>query len=245
MAELLRWSGDGLTPGTLTTASAGTGDTPPGAITGVTPSIVNAGPRSPAIQAGGSGVGYAAWALGTRTASAGRVYWTPSALAPSGAALWFLRVVEGSTIRFQVDMVSTGRFNLRDDSQVLQQGAAGVVQPGVTYRVEWAIQSDGTISLSCFEGEGTTPVQQLQGTIPAQHDGVWLGHVAGGAGYTGTMLFDDLLVVDTPTMPGPWVDPNAPAAASPFKYWDGSQYADLSAYVWGGAEYIPVVTTTP
>jgi len=242
MAEILRWSGDGLTPGALTTASAGTGDTPPLGIAGL-PSIVSAGSRPPAIQAGGSEIAYAAWVLGTRTASAGRVYWTPSALAPSGAPLWFLRVVEGTTIRFQVDMESTGRLNLRDQSaQVLQQGATGVVQPGVTYRVEWAIQSNGTISLSYFEGEGTTPVQQLEGTIPAQHDGVWLGHTAGGAGYTGTMLFDDLLVVDTPTMPGPWVDPNAPAAASPFKYWDGSQYADLNAYVWDGADYIPVTT---
>ena len=29
---------------------------------------------------------------------------------------------------------------------------------------------------------------------------------------------------------------------SPFKAWDGSQYVDLAAYVWDGADYIPVVT---
>src|SRR5690606_38323145 len=40
-----------------------------------------------------------------------------------------------------------------------------------------------------------------------------------------------------------WLSVPAPTSAgSPFKVWDGAQYVDLSAFVWDGSGYTPVVT---
>lgn len=243
MSEIFRWSGDGLSTGTLTTSSAGTGDTAPSALGGAgVREVVAAGDRAPRMRFTHTAACYASWDLGSQSASGGRFYFTPSALAPSGNVLYVFRLSNASTTCLQVDFTSTGRFNLRSGTALLEQGPAGMVEPDATYRLEWTLASNGAATLAIFDGDSTTPLVTLSGnTETSTHDTASFGFVAGGSGYTGSIDIDDLLVTDTAEPPGPWVDPNASQGESPFKTWDGAQYVDLDAYVWDGTNYIPVL----
>lgn len=247
MADIFRWSGDGLTAGALTTSSAGTGDTAPGSILGSAgPQIAAGGTRSPRLSFAASPAtdqSGAQWDYSAATALGARIYFTTgSALPTSGNLPVIFQALSGMTVVVYIDYTSTGRFNLRDGSTLLDQTSSGTIVANETYRLELTVNhGTGVVALGIYAGESTTPLDTLSGTsavLGASTSMVRLGKL--NSATSPTHYIDDILVTDTATMPGPWVDPAPPATPSPFKRWDGSQYVDLDAYRWNGTGYTPI-----
>ena len=253
MATIVTWSGDGLAPGTLTTASAGTGDTAPTAVLGtVKPTIESAGTRAPRIRAMANPLNdqsAAYWQFTSQAQGGGRVYFdTPTEVPPSGQAMDIL-VIQNTTARvISVDITNSARFNLRDNTNVIAQTASGSLALGHRYRLEWQINhGTGAVALRIFNGEETTHVAQLAGTsanLGATHNRVIIGKI-NTSQITVPCSFDDLLVTDTAEYPGPWVA--ASTYESGMTIWDGAVERAVSAWLWDGsaAHLLGNATTTP
>lgn len=219
MADIVKWSGAGLSAGTLTTSSAGTGDTAPTAISGTAPTIVASGTRAPRISILGSpsatqSVAY--WTIPAQAQGGGRFYWTsPPAPPASGTFPIILQVNSGATLLFYIDISSTRRFNLRDSAGILQQGASDSWVENTLYRIEWTVDhATGVIAARFFLGESTTHSLQLGGTsavLGATHDRVYIGKVT--AIDVGQMFVDDILVTNTATYPGRAIVQSAPVVS--------------------------------
>lgn len=229
MVAVMKWSGDGLTAGAFSTASVGSGDSAPSAVVGSGLALVGSGTRAPQIQvtppAGGAETS-TTWVFPSQSQGGGRFYWTsPSALPASGQIPYFFEMYSGANRLWSLDFTSTGRFNLRSNTAVLQQGATGMVQPSTQYRVEWTFSNaTNTVSVNIFEGESRTLYLSLGGvaTVASSHDSIKIGRMNGGA--SNPYQYDDLIVTNTLTFPGPWTAP----------------ISDTSIFRYTGGDWIPV-----
>lgn len=228
MATITKWSGDGLSAGAMSIASIGSGDTPiDGVSAGV--SIVSTGDRSPQIQFTNPSGGVeciVAWQFPAQTAGAGRFYLTtPSALPASGQIPYFFEMYSGASRLWSLDFTSTGRFNLRSNTTVIQQGPAGMVSPTTKYRIEWTFaNSTNTVTVHVFVGESETSTLALTGTATsgASHSMIRIGRMNGAN--VNPYHVDDLEVTDTANFIGPW-KPSTPE--SNYFRWDGSKWAPV------------------
>lgn len=233
MTTVVKWSGDGLDAGNFTPSSVGDDDTVPTSVVGDGLSVVSTGPRPSQIQvtppAGGSET-YISWSFPPQIQGSGRFYWTsPSSLPVSGQIPYFFEVYSGTNRLWSIDFTSTGRFNLRSNTSVIQQGAAGMVATSTRYRIEWMFDNTtNSVSVSIFQGEGTTAYQTLGGTATsaASHNLVRIGRMNGGA--SGSYQFDDMEITDILSMPGPWKPP-APET-SVFRF-DGSSWIPVEPII--------------
>ena len=250
MAEIFRWSGDGLAAGNLTTSSAGTGDTAPAAILGAqAPTIVATGTRSPQIQflanptTDQSG---ARWNVPTGSTFGYRFYFTTGTTLPvSGQIPWIFGLYTGTTMHMEIDYTSTGRINLRDSVALIGQTAASTITTSTRYRIEGTVNhSTGAMTLQLFLGENTTPLATISGTgtgLGSSSTNVNVGKL--NTATSPAFQIDDLIVLDTATLPGPWVP--IVTSTSPFYMWIGFEYVPLDSYMWDGSTYQPIDLANP
>lgn len=231
------FSCDGLTPGPLTTAVVGDGDTPWSIVNG-SMSVVYAGPRTPAIEmVKDSTVPALHWSgLGGVPEHAGRVYLNLSG-APSGTTP-LISVLDTTDNRiFDLVLLSSIRFRLHDPSNA-QVGSLPVMELDTWYRVEWAVTSAG-VEVALYEGEQTASMGTMSfaGTIPS------LGRLRlspNSASVTlDPVLWDDIALSDEAVLIGP---AGTPPAQSPYLLWQNGEYVPSEAYIWDGTEYLPVHT---
>jgi hypothetical protein len=238
MAEVFRWSGDGLAPGTATTSSAGPGDRAPDLVTG-SPTISNVGPYSPAISTVDSTVASnVRWHMNTpRSAVTIRCYLTiGAALPPSGSLPIFLQMSNsvGGAMACFIDFTSTGRFNLRDPVGVVQQGAAGVVLANQLWRVELSVDyTNKTIESRHYLDDAATPTLTLSGSgrtgLPASADQIYAGKINATGSAVSSYHLDEFIVTDQLEVIGPYE--NNPGVTHYEWGWDGTQivqYMDVT-----------------
>lgn len=225
MAIVASWSGDGLTAGAMTTASTGAGDTVISEVTS-TVSLVDTGPRIPQIEftnPSGGAECVVVWEFTAQALGTGRFYFTtPSALPASGQIPYFFEIYSGTSRLASMDITSTGRFNLRSNTAVLQQGPSGMVQPSTRYRIEWMLDnSTNQIVAHIFVGDSETVLQTLSGTATAgaTHSRVRLGRMNGAN--VNPYQVDDLVVTNTGSFVGPWAPP---ASAARHFRWSGTAW---------------------
>lgn len=208
MSVLTGWGGDGLAVGPLTIASAGTGDTAPGFITGAVPRIELVDRRSPAIrfETPTADPNYAAWAYSAVDlyAYTTRIYYHPVGIPAAGLLALFQHTNAGETLASHwVAIGSDAKLRLLDKNG----GEVALGTPTLTalqwYRIELVVNG-GAHALHLFTGESATALQVLEVDLPTPVAGgrlrVWnsFGSQAGIAGY-----IDDIAVSDQPALIGP------------------------------------------
>lgn len=250
MAEILRWSGDGLSAGNLTTSSAGTGDTAPAAILGAqAPTIVATGTRSPQIQFlanPATDQSAARWNFSALTTIGYRFYFTTGSTLPvSGQIPWIFGLYTGTTMHMEIDYTSTGRINLRDSVALIGQTAASSITTSTRYRIEGTVNhTTGAMTLSLFLGENTTAIATISGTgtgLTASSTNVNVGKL--NTATSPAFQIDDLIVLDVATLPGPWA-PIVTSTSALYR-WVGFEYVPVDAYIWNGTAYAPIDLANP
>lgn len=248
MTILASWSGDGLTAGTLTTSSAGTGDTAFSAINGTAPTIEEAGTRSPRIRvettAGqSSSFQWGSAVLGSLTAYAVRFYVEISA---HNAGSWSLIFAAdaGTTRAWELRIAGTGagtgtgqlRLNNASNVQIASSGT-NVLPTGSLVRIE-AVASAGTVTVTAYTGETDTVIATVTGSVGSTIDTIRVGPINTTA--VAPFYVDDLAVSDTATEIGP-LDP----PALTWTLWDGATEIPLTLDgVWTGTSTVAATFDT-
>lgn len=208
MSTLIQWSGDGLS-GNLTTLSAGPGDTAPSFITGATPTIEPAGPRTPAIRFAqvDTTPNYVSWVFSPDDLSSYtiRAYVLFGAgFAAAGQASLARVVNAGETLlSWGVEVTSGGLLRIIDmNGGTAATGTVPLVS-GVWYRVELVVNGS-SYHVYAFQEEQTTVVDHVTATLPSPVAGgrVRLGNAA-GAPQAPAFYVDDLKVTNTAELIGP------------------------------------------
>lgn len=243
MAIVKKWSGDGLSPGVVTTTTAGTGDSPfngfygdPG---GTYPNVVATGPRSPQLEFPTANSKSAApyWDLPTLTKSAGRFYFTtPSAWNASSHAIAQLST-GAATLCARINLSGSGspgqlRLTNAAATQVANT-ANNTVALSTRYRVEWTLdQVAGVFTVNMYQGDSTTVFTSLSATSSygASCNRVVFGNYSAAA--VPLMQFDDFAVADTAAFIGPAV--TLPPATPTVKLWNGTAEVAVTAKLWNG-----------
>lgn len=248
MAVIKKWSGDGLSPGTVTTSTAGTGDSPfngfngdPG---GTYPTVVASGPRSPQLEFPTANSKSAApyWDLPTLTKSAGRFYFTtPSAWNSVSHAI--AQMATGGTLCARINISGTGApGQLRITNAAATQVAAtasNTIALSTRYRVEWTLdQVAGVFTVNMYLGDSTTVFTTLSATSSygASCNRVVFGNYSAAA--VPLMQFDDFAIADTATLIGPAVV--TPPATATIKLWNGTAEVAVTAKLWNGTAEVPL-----
>lgn len=159
----VKWNGDGLSPGTLTTSTVGPGDTALGAINGGANLTVNAsGPTSPRIRmAAGMANIYAGWGsvnLGTISQYVASTFFEFETI---GSALWAIASgnISGTVTQWRVEIAGTaatlpGNLRLRDGSTQLALSSQAL-SINTLYRLEVAANGSA-ITATVFVGTTNT-----------------------------------------------------------------------------------------
>lgn len=220
MGQILKWDGDGLsTPITLTTSTAGSGDTAPSAVTIGTSSEITvrsesvAGLTAPYIRilnAAFGGATHARWSLGsTRTSWAFRVYYAFSAN-PSNT----LRMVWGRNAgaeRWRLECFSSRRVALVNNvnGQIDLSTASELLSANTLYRIE-LIYNGTTITCRFFAGDSTTVLFDLTGTYANGSMDLVQAGALGESYLNPYQYYDQLRVDDT----ADWIGPYSAAAST-------------------------------
>lgn len=195
---VVAWSGDGLSTGTMTTLSAGTGDTAIGSIQGTAPSIVDDGLRSPEIE-WPTATSYVVWGHDSLPVGAWRWYLTPGD--PGGgyriALSW-----AGSAPQWMLDVGFDGTLHLLDSAgSDADTSTTGLITPATTYRIEVTYDT-GAVDVYVYTGESTTELDHLTATLTAAAAvEFWWGCTFDVTG--DPRRGDDLRITDTATLIGP------------------------------------------
>lgn len=211
MTTLIQWSGDGLS-GNLTTSSADANDTAPSFITGATPTIEPAGPRSPAIRFAqvDTTANYASWIFSADDLSsyAIRIYVLFGAGFVASGQGSLARVVNAaeSLLSWGVEVTSGGLLRIIDKNGGTAATGTVALSSGVWYRVE-AVVNGSSYSVYAYQEEQTTVVDTVTATLASPVSGgrVRLGNAAGSP-IAPAFYVDDLLVTNTAEQVGPAVD---------------------------------------
>lgn len=248
MAVIKKWSGDGLSPGTITTSTAGTGDSPfngvygdPG---GTYPNVVASGPRSPQLEFPTANSKSAApfWNLGTLTRCAGRFYVTTPA-AWNAASHTIAQIDSSGTLCARINISGSGApGQLRIiNAATTQVGAtaSNTLALNTRYRVEWTLdQVSGVFAVNMYLGDSTTVFTGLSATSSygSSCNRVVFGNYSTAA--VPLMQYDDFAVADTATFIGPAVTP--PPATPTIKLWNGTAEVAVTAKLWNGTAEVPL-----
>jgi hypothetical protein len=244
MAIIASWAGDGLAGGTtVTTSTAGTGDTAFNQVAGTGGNItVSAtGVRSPrlAFPTLTSQTKFLVWTsatIGSRTNYAVRCYVEVSAIGSLSSS--FFRLRNSGTDVWRVDIAGTsgsppGEVRLRGAGGALlaDSGALGL-SAGTVYRLEGVVSS-GSVTLKVYEGESLLPFTTLAGTVGTTVDTFDIGMVANTT--SAIQYFDDIAMSDTASEIGPV----APSGAT-ITVWNGTTEVSATIEgVWDGVSIIP------
>ncbi len=214
MAVMFRWQGDGLTPGTLTTTSAGPGDTAPSLITAntATATIISTSSRSPAIQLQESGAGASClvdWTPATSDTAALRLYFTPKSALATTHAIFSVRSDSKERIA-DIILTSAGAVRVYDVDNAFQSiGGSGTIVVDTTYRFELVVDTQvGTLSIAVYNGHSTTPLVS-QTNVTGNFIASEVGCVRLGKNTTSptaeTQVWDDIVLTSDNTFVGPAV----------------------------------------
>lgn len=246
MATLLKWDGDGLTPGaTVTTGTAGPGDTAPAGVTGAAPTIDASGPRSPRIkfQQGVGVSNYLRWTHASGAALAWRWYTRFTALAANSYTIAQGRSGSDATQEWRLDIAGTGAFppgelRLRDgaNTQIADSGALGIPL-NTELRIEITLNAD-VVTCWVFEGNSLTELFSVSGNVGGSTSctGIRIGNVL-TTPTAPTFYIDDLQIDNVAVRIGPAGDPAFPIYA----VWDGAVEVPLTLEgVWDGVGVVPL-----
>lgn len=206
MAIIRTWGGDGLSAGTATTGSVGTGDDAFSHVgTGI--SITEDGPRSPRLTWPGSASGENVrwWPLGDLTAYAIRFYISYATTMPGATHQLIGLYTDGGGALFRVELNASNTLRVYDNvAASVSWTSGGALSADTEYRVE--IQGNSaatTAAVSIYVGESTTPLYTNSSvTVPTGVlDEVRFGQTAATA--TAARRMDDFAVADTATPIGP------------------------------------------
>lgn len=215
MAVILQWKGDGLSPGNLTTSSAGPGDTPPTEINlngGSTATIVNSGGRAPGFQLQEPSLGASAWidwSFSLSNTIALRLYFTPSGTLATNHTIFSLRTESESRI-VDVNITGTGGVRVYDiDNNFQTVAPAATIVSGTTYRFEVTLDSEtGVFNFALYTGHSTTPTSSyaaLAGNYTTTDVGAFrIGKVTTSQ-QAETQLWDDIIITSDQVFVGPAV----------------------------------------
>lgn len=211
MAVIRKWSGDGLTAGTLTTSSAGTGDNAFTSLGG-TLNIVATGSRSPQIEAPESStlarVGWTGLSLASGLAA--RYYRTHSASATASVAIAQGLGSSGTVQTWRVERIPGGNLRIRDaaNAQVGVDSAA-TVPNSTRIRYEIVVTSAGAITVRAYEADTVNVLAQTSATgVGGTSDAVRFGDAANVTSRP-VYQMDDFAVADTAAEIGPIVQASA------------------------------------
>lgn len=222
MAVIRTWSGDGLSPGVLTTSTAGTGDTAFVTIGGGGTFTVTAdGTRLPQITWPSTSAAHnLRWnALGNLTAWAVRRYFSVASLP---GVTWGILVglTSGGGDLFRVEINSSGYLRYRSASAAVYSPSTNAIEADTVYRIELTGQADGSSIVALYQGDSTTALLSSTVTVTAGNlDEIRFGHHNSMAtsGETG----DDFAIADTAIFIGPAAVPGV--AHTHFRY-DGTEW---------------------
>lgn len=224
MAVIRKWSGDGLSPGTLTTSSAGTGDNAFDYVNG-TATIVASGPRSPRIElAEASVIGRVGWAFTSTGTLAVRWYeeW-------AGANATSAGIIQGLTTgqtaqSFRVERIAAGNLRLRNAANTqVGSDSSGAVPNLTLVRNELVITSAGLATFTVYTGDTATVLATVSGTVGTAHDAIRIGDTANVTNRPARRI-DDIVVTDTATTVGPVAGGGSPTVSA------GSDQVDVEPY---------------
>lgn len=162
MALPVSWKGDGLSPGTLSSTSAGPGDTPLGSLAGgASVTIDSSGSTPPRIRfAAGAANLYAGWnstALGTISAYVVSAYVEFGTIA---SAQWAILAGSiGSTVQWRLDVTGTtnsvvGRLRLRSGTAQVAESSESLAA-ATLYRME-VVGNGSSITVTFYAGTSST-----------------------------------------------------------------------------------------
>lgn len=244
MAIIAKWSGDGLSDGTtITTSTAGTGDTAFDTINGTGGNVVvrSSGTRPPRLEfpAFSSQTKYLTWGssiIGSRTSYAVRMYATITAYGGLSSSIFRFR--NSSTEIWRVDIAGTsgappGEVRLRGASGVLLDDSDSLgLSINTLYRFEGVV-SGGTVTLKVYEGESLSAWDTLTGSIGTTIDTFDVGCTVNTT--TSIQYFDDIAVGNTATEIGPVVTSTATVTV-----WNGTTEVPATIQgVWNGSTVTP------
>lgn len=247
MAIVVSWSGDGLSDGSMSTASAGTGDTAPTRVTGTAPVIETFGARPPSIAVdvpvGQAFEDYAVWRYATGVSNyAVRFYFYSTAINTghvNGCRILSCLSGDGSTLRLMSLCYRSNRFlglalGYPTETQTLSPQALAL---NTWYRIELVV-SGTSVTAYVYPGESLAPVFSWSATITTLTTATqyfYFGKNAGGA--FGKSYFDDIRVADSAALIGPEVPP----PASAWYIWDGVAEQPLTlSGEWDGSAVQPL-----
>lgn len=204
MAVIRTWSGDGLSPTTLTTGTVGTGDTAFSSINGGGTFTVTADGTRPSriTWPSTSAAHQVRWnALGNLTSWAVRRYFSIASL-PGTTWGILVGLNSGGGDLFRVEINSSGYLRYRSAAAAVFSPSTNAIEAGTVYRIELIGQADGSSTVALYQGDSTTALLSAAVTVTAGNlDEIRFGHHSSMAttGETG----DDFAVADTATLIGP------------------------------------------
>lgn len=243
MAIVAQWSGDGLTDGTVvTTATAGTGDTPFSQVNGSGGNVLvrNSGVRPmrlefPALTSQTKFLTWTSGVVGLRTVYAVRCYVELTNYGSLSSTIF--RLQTGATEVWRVDVAGTGgsppgEVRLRGTAGALldDSGTLGLALNTV-YRFEGVV-SAGSVTLKVYTGDSMTVWDTLTGTVATTVDRFDIG--PSGSTTSAIQYFDDIAIADTASEIGP-VAPSGPTVS----VWNGTSEVPATIQgVWNGTTVV-------
>lgn len=246
MAILAEWRGDGLSPGNLTTSSAGPGDNPFQIITGTVPTIESTGDHGPRIrfdQAAGSAsyIGYnnTVYGAGGRTQTTARLYVEITALA-SGSWQFFTGLTSNNTSQiWRVTLAGSGAGASANQIRITNTGGTTLAHSGTNVvplntpvRME-VIHDNGTVTATAFNvSTGSQIATASFGGFNATMDSIRFGPNTSSPTVP-RFWFDNFAISDTAAYIGPFDSTPPPSAA--WSLWNGTTEVPLTLDgVWNG-----------
>ncbi len=242
MPIIASWSGDGLGNGlTVTTLTAGTGDTPFDSIGGAGSNITTSttGPRSPRllIPELANQSRFVRWstAIGSRTSYAVRAYVEYSGWPSSSFSA--LRGELSAALAWRLDIAGTGgvagQLRLRDTSTNIIANSGSTTLPlNTLIRLE-VVANSGSMTVKAYNGESTAALITLTGTVGDTINTIDFGNTFSSS--PPSHYIDDMAFSDTASEIGPI----APTGAV-WSLWNGSTEVPLTLDgVWNGSSIDP------
>lgn len=206
MPIVRNWSGDGLSPGTLTTSSAGTGDNAFNTVTGGGITIVNSGERAPRIQFAASDVlQRVTWNFAVQSELGLRwVEETPSVPTANQSVAIVQGLTTGQTVQsFRVERTNAGTLRLRNTANaIIGNDSAGSIPYGVPVRYEVQVTTGGVLTASAYSMSGTLYATTTASGAETTHDGIRIGGASNVVGNP-THFYDDIILTNTAAIVGP------------------------------------------
>ena len=177
MAIIRKWSGDGLSAGTVTTSTAGTGDNAFDQVTG-TVTVEASGARSPRLQFPLSSTqNRVGWYITSTQVLSTRQYLEYASLPPQGIALQFGLTATHTVQSYRLELTTGGNLRLRDASNTLIGDSVGTLSASTVYRLEVTINV-GALVAKAYIGETNTVQATISGTVGLDHDMIRFGSAA-------------------------------------------------------------------